>query len=171
MFQLVFNSISPIRSPTAKPPRYLTSGARKQSRSPWKMSFAQPNSAPVHIAVPKAPSLALEFDILVGIEEKRETPRQPVSIPRMMIAWRIIRQIMRWPSSKLVQDRQWRWTDTERPWNRMRGIPRACDREARHCLNAERTFLSADSIVHRFPVFHSSYEMRGIVMNASRVRT
>jgi hypothetical protein len=27
------------------------------------------------------------------------------------------------------------------------------------------------SIVYRFPLFHSSYEMRGIVMNASRVRT
>jgi len=41
----------------------------------------------------------------------------------------------------------------------------------KHCLNAEQPSLSAGSIVYRFPLFHSSYEMRGIVMNASRVRT
>jgi hypothetical protein len=39
----------------------------------------------------------------------------------------------------------------------------------KHCLNAEQPSLSAGSIVYRFPLFHSSYEMRGIVMNASRV--
>jgi hypothetical protein len=40
-----------------------------------------------------------------------------------------------------------------------------------HCPNTEQTFLSGGSIVHRFPLFHSSYETREIVMNASRVRT
>jgi hypothetical protein len=43
--------------------------------------------------------------------------------------------------------------------------------QPKHCLNAEQPSLSAGSIVYRFPLFHSSYEMRGIVMNASRVRT
>ena len=42
--------------------------------------------------------------------------------------------------------------------------------QPKHSLNAEPTLLSAGSIDYRFPLFHSSYEMRVIVMNASRVR-
>jgi hypothetical protein len=41
--------------------------------------------------------------------------------------------------------------------------------QPKHSLNAEQPSLSAGSIVYRFPLFHSSYGMRGIVMNASRV--
>ena len=42
--------------------------------------------------------------------------------------------------------------------------------QPKHFLNAEQPSLSTGSIDYRFPLFHSSNEMRGIVMNASRVR-